>query len=378
MKIAINTTSAVAGGGVTYLKNLLRCLSKTPANHQYLIITTSSGKETFYFRHPNFTFLSFRIPSKGSLLRIFWEQCILPSIIKRYGADILFSPGNICPLFPAIPNVVMVQNIEPLSNGPSIKRSLFQNIRLRLLKQLTLLSVKKARWVIFPSTKVHTLLEKTGISVKHAEVIYHSVNREIFYPRKEDDWLNQYKKKHGLEKFILYVSHIQRYKNFMELIKAFILLKGRIDDTVQLAFAGECFDREYYNEMKAFITEHQYEDRIIFLGNIPYTELPYLYSACMIFVYPSTCESFGMTLGEAMACGAPVLASNREPMIEICGDAAIYFDPTDPAAIAGVIFNTLVDKDLISILKIRSLKRSEEFSWENTVKKILEIFGGIV
>ncbi|MBM4056397.1 MAG: glycosyltransferase family 4 protein, partial [Planctomycetes bacterium] len=128
MKIAINAMSAVAGGGVTYIKNLLTYLSKINTNHQYLILTTLAGKEAFYFDHPNFKFLSFKIPSKGLILRIFWEQLILPSFLRKEKIDILFSPGNICPLFSAIPNVVMVQNIEPFHNELSKGRSLIQSI----------------------------------------------------------------------------------------------------------------------------------------------------------------------------------------------------------------------------------------------------------
>lgn len=374
MKIAINTMSAVAGGGVTYIKNLLYHLSKSNTPHQYLIITTLAGKETFYFQHPNFRFLSFKVPSRSPILRILWEQCILPSFLKKEAVHLLFSPGNICPLFINLPNVVMIQNIEPFSNNLSKRRGLIQSIRLRLLKLLTLLSVKKAQRVIFPSMRARNLIETSGTFVKHAEVIYHGINKEIFHPHTEEDMSYQCRKKYNLDKFILYVSHIQRYKNFLELIKAFVLLKGKIDSSIQLVFAGSCFDEEYYKEMEDFIREHRYEDRIIFLGNVPYEELPFLYSACMIFVYPSICESFGMTLVEAMACGAPILASKVEPMVEICADAAIYFDPTNPSAMADGIFKTIMDKDLISTLKINSLKRSNNFSWENTARSTLKLF----
>jgi len=378
MKIAINTTSAVAGGGVTYIKNLLTYLSKINTNHQYLILTTLKGKDVFYFQHPNFTFLSFRMASRNPLLRILWEQLILPFLLKKERVDVLFSPGNICPLFSKLPNVIMVQNIEPFSDDLSSGRGLTQRIRLKLLKILTMISIKKAQRVIFPSIKARTVTEKSGTLMHHAEVIHHGIDKGIFYPGIEDNICFQFKKKYGLDKFILYVSHIQRYKNFFELIKAFILLKGKIDDDVQLVFAGKCFDREYYDEMKAFIVEQGYENRVVFLGNIPYEELPYLYSACMIFVYPSTCESFGMTLVEAMACGTPVLASQMEPMTEICGDAAIYFDPMNPAAIVDVIHKTLLDKNLVSTLKTISLRRAKDFSWENTAKNTLKVFESIV
>lgn len=378
MKIAINTTSAVAGGGVTYIKNLLTYLSKINTHHQFLILTTLKGKDVFYFQHPDFTFLSFRMASGNPLLRILWEQLILPFILKKEGVDVLFSPGNICPLFSKPPNVIMVQNIEPFNDDLSSGRGLTQRIRLKLLKLLTMLSIKKAQRVIFPSMKARTLTEKPGTLMHHAEVIHHGIDKRIFHPGIEDNISLQFKKKYGLDKFILYVSHIQRYKNFFELIKAFVLLKDKIDGDIQLVFAGRCFDEEYYEEMQDFIRKHRYEGRIIFLGSIPYEELPYLYSSCMIFVYPSICESFGMTLVEAMACGAPILASKVEPMVEICADAANYFDPMDPNAIADVIFKTLMDKNLISTLKINSLARATNFSWENTAMNTLKVFESIV
>ena len=374
MKIAINTTSAIAGGGVTYIKNLLTYLSKINTNHQYLILTTLKGKDVFYFQHPNFTFLSFRMASRNPLLRILWEQLILPFILGKKGVDVLFSPGNVCPLFTQLPNVVMIQNIEPFNNDLSRGRGLIQRIRLKLLKLLTILSIKKAQRVIFPSMKARTFTEKSGILIHHAEVIHHGIDEKIFYPRNEDDISRQFKKKYGLDKFILYVSHIQRYKNLLELIKAFVLLKDKIDSNIQLVFAGRCFDRKYYDEMKIFIRKHGYDNRIVFLETIPYEELPCFYSTCTIFVFPSTCESFGMTLVEAMACGAPVLASNIEPMLEICADAAIYFDPTNPAAIANAILKTITDENLISTLRMNSLKRAKNFSWENTATSTLKLF----
>ena len=377
MKIALNTTSAVEGGGVTYIKNLLMYLSKINTNHQYLVLTTTAGKEVFYFQHPNFKFLSFRIPSKNSLLRLCWEQLFLPVLMKKENVDVLFSPGNICPLLTNIPNVIMIQNIEPFSNGVSKSQGLLQVIRLKLLKLLTTLSIRKAQRVILPSMKARIDIEKLGVSHKHSEVVYHGINREIFYPHPENTKLLQVKKKYGLDKFILCVSNIQRYKNFLELIKAFVLLKDKIGNDIQLVFAGRCFDREYYDEMKTFLASQGCEDQIVFLGNIPYDELPYLYSTCMVFAYPSTCESFGMTLVEAIACGAPVLASKAEPMPEICANAAIYFDPMDPFAIADVICKTLNDQEAISSLIKNAIERAKTFSWENTVIRTLKIFESI-
>ncbi|MEK6621629.1 MAG: glycosyltransferase family 1 protein [Planctomycetota bacterium] len=373
VKIAINATSVVAGGGVTYIKNLLTGLSKTETVHHYVVLTTTAGWSMLYFRHPRFTFLPLKIPSLSPLFRLLWEQTLLVLLLKRLKVDVLFSPANVAPLFSKIPNVAMIQNIEPFGNTVSVGRGLLSSLRLKLLKWLTVLSINKSQGVVFPSTKACRVVGESGVSLKHAEVVYHGIDGEMFHPLP----CEQPTKKYDLGRFILFVSNIQRYKNFLELIQAFALLKGKIDDRIRLVFAGRCFDAAYYRELNAFITAQKLEDRIVFLGEVPYGHLPYLYASCVLFVNPSTCESFGMAMVEAMSCGAPILASNREPMPEICGEAATCFDPTDPAAIAEALFVALNDPSVLSTMRANSIKRARFFSWENTATRVLEILEGV-
>lgn len=374
MKIAINATSVVAGGGVTYIKNLLSGLSKTETVHHCVVLTTTAGRNMLYFPHPRLTFLSLKMPSLSPLLRLFWEQTFLVLLLRRLNVDVLFSPANIAPLFSKIPNVAMIQNIEPFGNTVSVRRGLLNGLRLKLLKWLTVLSINKSQGVVFPSTKACRMVGESGISLKRVEVVYHGIDGEMFHPLPCERPL----KKYDLGRFILFVSNIQRYKNFLELIRAFALLKGKIDDRIRLVFAGRCFDAAYYRELQSFITAQKLEDRIIFLGEVPYSHLPYLYASCALFVNPSTCESFGMAIVEAMSCGAPILASNREPMPEICGEAATYFDPTDPAAIAEALFVALNDPSALSLMSINSIKRARMFSWEDTASRVLKILEGVV
>lgn len=377
MRIAINTTSAIAGGGVTYIKNLLTYLSKINTNHQYLILTTLKGKDVFYFQHPNFTFLSFRMASRNPLLRILWEQLILPFILAKEGVDVLFSPGNVCPLFSTIPNVVMIQNLAPFDDAIIDAERKIQKYRLTLLKLLTIASIKRAKKVIFISKKALRDMKKLGLSLQHACLIYHGKNEDLFHSNINEDKKQQVLNKYNLKKFILYVSNIHRYKNFFELIKAFSLICNKIDNEIKLVLVGRCFDDGYYDEMMLFIRKRGLEGRILFLGEVPYDELPFLYASCKLFVYPSTCENCPNILIEAMACGAPILASNIEPMPEICAEAAVYFDPTAPVEMAAVLFKTIMDKNLISTLKINPLSRAKVFSWENTIMKTLRVFESV-
>ena len=374
MKIAINTTSAVSGGGVTYLKNFLNSLVKAETTHQYLILTTVKGKEMFYVKHPNFKFLSFRIPSVCPILRVLWEQFILPLVLKREGVDVLFSPANICPLFYNTPNVIMIQNLEPFNKVATRTGHGLQTYRLRLLRVLTILSIKRARKIIFISRKAIRDMENLGIPLKHAHLIYHGKNDSMFHSNVDDEMRRQIVNKYNLNKFILYVSNIYRYKNFFELIKAFSMIHNKIDNEIQLILVGRCFDRDYYNEMTQFIQEKQIEKKILFLGEIPYNELSYIYTSCMLFVYPSTCENCPNILIEAMACGTPIIASNIEPMPEICIDAAIYFDPSNPLEISETILRAITDQALLSALREKSLKRVKNFSWEEATKQTLKVF----
>lgn len=156
------------------------------------------------------------------------------------------------------------------------------------------------------------------------------------------------------------------------------MICNTIDDEIKLVLAGRCFDHVYYDDMMRFIRQKGIEEKVLFLGEIPYNELPFLYASCLLFVYPSTCENCPNILIEAMACGAPILASNIEPMPEMCADAAIYFDPTNPVAMADIILGILQNQELISTLREKAIERAKTFSWENTAISTLEIFESIV
>ena len=315
--------------------------------------------------------------SRNPLLRILWEQFTLPSLLKKERVDVLFSPGNICPLLSTIPNVVMIQNLAPFDNVIITAERKIQKYRLKLLKILTIASIKRAKKVIFISKKAIHDMKSLGLSLKHANLIYHGKNEELFHENVDVDKKRQIINKYNLDKFILYVSNIHRYKNFIELTQAFAMIHNKIDNEIKLVLVGRCFDDGYYDEMIRFIRERKFEERVLFLGEVPYDKLPFLYASCKLFVYPSTCENCPNILIEAMACGAPILASNIEPMPEICTDAAIYFDPMNPITLADVIFKTIMDKDLISTMKINSLKRAKIFSWENTIISTLRVFEDI-
>jgi glycosyltransferase involved in cell wall biosynthesis len=114
-------------------------------------------------------------------------------------------------------------------------------------------------------------------------------------------------------------------------------------------------------------------DRVIFTGYLPDDDVPALLSGALGFVFPSLYEGFGMPLLEAMACGAPVLASDSSSLPEVAGDAALLVDPTNVAAIAAGLARLANDVALRADLRARGLARAAQFTWEQCAARTLEV-----
>ncbi len=376
MRIAINALSAVAGGGVTYLNQTFKHLSEIDSKNEYIIITTKRGEKILHADYKNFHIISYKIPSLFIVVRLLWEQLYLRYILKRQKVNVLYSPANIGLIFSSFPTIMVIQTVAPFDKDMIQKQNLYYRLKFNCLRILTNLSVRKAKKIIFITNKARKELSRFyNLKEEKTAIIYHG-RSSLFKPNLEINLVEKVKKKYNLNEFILYVSNIYRYKNFFELIQAFSLIKSQINPHIKLALVGKSFDDRYTESLKTFIINEEIKDRVIFFGHIPYEELPCFYALCKLFVYPSTCESFGMTLVEAMACGAPILSSNIEPMPEICRDAAVYFDPFNPQDIAEKIQSVLANNSLMQKLKELSIKRAGYFDWEETARKTLRVLEG--
>jgi glycosyltransferase involved in cell wall biosynthesis len=122
------------------------------------------------------------------------------------------------------------------------------------------------------------------------------------------------------------------------------------------------------------LRELQLEKEVICTGYLNQEELPDFYSAAEAFVFPSVYEAFGLPTLEAMACGTPVIASNRPAFPEVAGEAALLVDPEDWDAIANAIERVASDARLRQELRLAGLKRAREFSWQATAAQTLAVY----
>lgn len=275
MRIAINALSAVAGGGVTYLNQLFKHLSKIDCENEYLIIATNKGKMVLHTNYKNFKLISFKIPSISPILRLLWEQFCLWYILKRYKADILCSAANIGLIFYSFPTIIMIQTAAPFDKDMIKRQNIYYRLKFNLLRILTNLSVRKAKKAIFITNKAKRELSiYYNLQEEKSTVIYHGKSI-LFKPDLNYERLEKIKQKYNLSEFILYVSNIYRYKNFLELIQAFSLIKEQINPDLKLVLVGKSFDDQYTESLKTLVLDSGIKDRIIFFGHIPYEELPY-------------------------------------------------------------------------------------------------------
>ena len=113
---------------------------------------------------------------------------------------------------------------------------------------------------------------------------------------------------------------------------------------------------------------------MIFPGFVPDEDLPALYSATDLFVFPSLYEGFGLPVLEAMACGAPVVTSNTSSLPEVAGGAALLVDPNSVDALARAMREVLDNKTLRDDLRARGPKQAARFSWETAARETLTIY----
>ena len=184
-----------------------------------------------------------------------------------------------------------------------------------------------------------------------------------------DQLIARYKLPRG---YILFVGTFEPRKNLPGLLKAFSLLRSHLPDAPPLVLAGR---RGWlYEEVYAQINALGLSEHVTWLEDVPYNDLPALYSAAGALCLPSFYEGFGLTPLEAMACGTPVVVSDRASLPEVVGDAGLLIDPDDPHCIADALQRVIVDTALAADLRQRGLVRAAIFNWRETARRTLAVY----
>jgi glycosyltransferase involved in cell wall biosynthesis len=198
-----------------------------------------------------------------------------------------------------------------------------------------------------------------------------------YYPSNALEARRQVKLKFGiLGPYMLYISRIEHPgKNHVRLIKAFEIFKKRTGLPHQLVLAGS--DRERAEEVHRAAEHSEFSKEIVFTGFAADEDLPDLYKASELFIFPSLYEGFGLPVLEAMACGVPVACSDLSSLPEVCGDAGLLFNPYKETSIAEAIIRLLESEQVRERYSELGLVRAGQFDWRATALQTLAALEGI-
>ena len=204
--------------------------------------------------------------------------------------------------------------------------------------------------------------------------IHNGVDNKVFFPRNSSSSSIFLKSKYKLDNdFLLCVARIASCKNIVRIINAFLSIKEKTN--VKLVIIGGISTK---NSRLIRTLKDEKIKHIIHIKSVPHKDLAYFYSNAIGFVMPSLHEGFCLSLLEAMACGAPIVTSNRGSMVEAVGNCALKVDPLNTIEIAKAMYKLINNPTLREELSVLAKKRAIFFSWENSAKKLRKILESII
>lgn len=361
MRAAIDarTLGAPKTGDRTYCLNLLRGMAALRPEGEYLLYT---DRETGLLDSlpRNFERVVLTAPQPW-----LWTPWSLPWDLRRRAADLLhvqyiIPPSAPCPIVTTIHDISFRRHPEwfPLKHRV-------------LLNLLIPAAARNAAHVITGSEYTRAdLIDAYDLPPERVTVTPYAAD-PIYRPMDREEAQRQVAARFNLRgPFVLAVGVLQPRKNLPRLIRAF----GRVSKEVphSLALVGK--PGWAHEELQRATAASGLGSRLKFTGYVPDADLPVLYNAADLFVYPSLLEGFGFCALEAMACGTPVVTSNVTSLPEVVGDAAITLDPTDEEALGRAIHRALTDAPLRTRLREAGLARAALFSWERTAAETLAVY----
>jgi len=287
-----------------------------------------------------------------------WEQCYLPTLAS---GSLLWSPNNTGPVVTRH-QVCTVHDLIPIDHPEWFSRGFSSWYR-----GLMPLLVRSAQHLIAVSEFTRSrLIDLFSLKPEKVSVVLNGIGPE-FTPR-DDEEVARVKTRLGLPPgpYVLYVGSIEPRKNLVRLLLAWERVHAQCPD-LQLVITG------VKGEVHSAVRIDKIPPRVTFTGYVEDAELPALYSGALIFVYPSIYEGFGLPPAEAMACGAPVITSNRTSLPEVVGSAAVLVDPEDVDSIAASIGRVANSESLRAEMRAMGLVRAQLFKWDVAAQQTWEI-----
>ncbi len=352
-----------------YLFNLLNQLLEQGLGNEYILyvnesspyITTKASSSPVIEKlraYPEVTIRNISAPND-----FLWEQLLLPIQLTYDKPDILHMPANRAPRICPCKLVVTVHDVIELLFFDQFFYTQ-KTLRGRFYDWRTANYMKYMYYRIFPradkiitvsNTSKKDIHNMLNIPLDRIAVVHQSYNSAL---RPADAPTRDY---------LFTLGCVAAHKNSVAVIKAYNLLPQQLREKYKLEIVGCC------PELKSLVDS--IGDPNIKLKNSDFSiPLDSRYGNAIGFVYPSLYEGFGLPVLEAMACGTPVIASNKGSIPEVAGDAALYIDPEDIGSIANAMEKLLTDRLLRDNLMKKGFDQLRKYSWQTCARKTHAVY----
>ena len=296
--------------------------------------------------------------SNSPFFGVIWERVVLPSLVDAEEIDVLLCPnGNAPPTRVGCPIVTYVHDVNAQKGMSSGVHRLYRRL-------IVPFGIKRSDAVItvseFSKAEISEYLPVENESI---HVVYNGID-EFYLTDDCSEYMNL------PDKYLLYVGAMNPRKNVQRLIEAYSEIRDHIPH--ELVLIGPQNKSVY----KKLDLDGMSED-IITPGFLPKAQLKYAYENADGFIYPSLYEGFGIPPLEAMACGTPVVASNRSSLPEILNGWGNLVDPTDISAISKAMMNVATSDTQLKDKKGMK-NHAQRFTWEQASEDLLGILESVI
>ena len=288
--------------------------------------------------------------------RLAWEQTGLPMVAQQVDAQVVHSPHYTMPLRSGRPVVVTVHDATFFTEP-----DLHSSVKGTFFRSATRTALRRASRVVTPSKATRDeLVRVLDADATRIDVAYHGVDQSTFHvPTDAEKARVQARLGLAGQSYIAFLGMLEPRKNVPGLIRGWVKACEGRELTPALVLAG---GSGWDDTIDATIAEVPSHLRVLRPGYLRFSDLPGYLGGATLVAYPSHGEGFGLPVLEAMACGAPVLTTNRLSLPEVGGDAVAYTEP-DPDSIAASLTALLDDPARRAALGRAGHERSLEFTW---------------
>ncbi|WP_254522227.1 glycosyltransferase family 4 protein [Natrinema caseinilyticum] len=355
MKLAVPGRELTGAGGTrTYLSNVLPHLCEMWRDE---VVVLSNDAPSVELESPAFSHVDARTD-----VPVLSDHLVVPYLLRKLDLNLGWFPKNVVPIpFDGV-SVVTIHDL-----GYFVDADYYPVPDRVYMQRMIRLACKRASRIIAVSENTKAdIVAYTAAEPSDIDVIYHGVDDRFRVDRSPAERA-RFRDRYDLSGTTVYGGNVGRRKNIRTVIDAVSDEDRLRGHDVELVFTG----RSPPSKQAAAISEHE---SVRHLGYLDEDEMPLLYRTASAFVYPSLYEGFGLPPLEAMACGTPVITSNRASLPEVVGDGAILVDPQDTEAFATAIETVLTDDRTRRRMADAGRKRANEFTWEATAARLIETF----